>query len=155
MLLFSVITAIFALGVSALPSPRLAIDERDNYSNTRNDLGGACKPVTIIFARGTTEFGNVGTFAGPPFFNALGDIIGDSNIAVQGVNYPASIAGFLQGGDPAGASKLAALTNQAAANCPNTQIVLGGYRQGILYPSHHKARLTTTSAKEHRLFIWA
>ena len=128
MFLSSVIAAFLALGVSALPAPRPDIDERDNYSITRNELSGPCKPVTIIFARGTTEFGNVGTFAGPPFFNAVGNILGDSNIAVQGVNYPASIAGYLEGGDPAGANQLAALTNQAASKCPSTQIVLSGYR---------------------------
>ena len=48
-------------------------------------------------------------------------MIGYSNIAVQGVDYGATIAGYLEGGDPAGASTLAALTNQAASQCPSTQ----------------------------------
>ena len=107
-----------------------ALSERDTWSGTRNDLSGPCLPVTIIFARGTVELGNVGTFAGPPFFNALADIIGDSNIAVQGVDYGATIAGYLEGGDPAGASTLASLTNEAASKCPDTLIILSGYRSG-------------------------
>jgi cutinase len=56
-------------------------------SDTENDLtdGSACKAVTVIFARGTTESGNVGSLAGPPFFSALATDIGASNLAVQGV----------------------------------------------------------------------
>jgi hypothetical protein len=144
MLLIPVLTTLLAFGIpiSGLPAsqPDLnerresinekpnSINERDNFSVTRNELSGPCKPVTIIFARGTTEFGNVGTFAGPPFFNAVGNRLGDSNVAVQGVDYPASIPGYLQGGDPKGATKMFALINQAATQCPSTQIVLSGYR---------------------------
>jgi len=66
---------------------------------TQNGLSGACGPVTVIFARGTTEPGNVGVLAGPPFFDALGSIIGSGNLVLQGVDYPASVEGFLEGGD--------------------------------------------------------
>lgn len=53
--------------------------------------GNCCTPLTIIFARGTTEFGNVGTFAGPPFFHVLRSQLGNSGVLVQGVDYPASL----------------------------------------------------------------
>ncbi|KAI5369835.1 Putative cutinase/acetylxylan esterase, alpha/Beta hydrolase [Septoria linicola] len=52
-----------------------------------------CRAVTILFVRGTAELGNVGTLTGPPFFEAVADRIGASNLAVQGVEYDASIAG--------------------------------------------------------------
>ena len=100
-----------------------------NYDITRNELG-ECKSVTVIFARGTIELGNVGSITGPPFFNALDVLIGFKNVAVQGVDYPATIGGYLQGGDQEGAQKLADLTEQAATQCPSTQIVLSGYSQG-------------------------
>lgn len=72
--------------------------------DTENDLtnGTPCKAMTVIFARGTTETGNVGTLAGPPFFSALKDLVGAENVAVQGVDYPADIPGFLAGGDANG-----------------------------------------------------
>lgn len=96
---------------------------------TRNDLSsGICKPVTVIYARGTSELGNVGLIAGPPFFNALADQIGSQNIAVQGVDYAASIVGYLAGGDKSGASTMAGLIKTALSKCPETQIVLSGYR---------------------------
>lgn len=103
--------------------------ERTSFSTTRNELG-ECAPITVIFARGTVEPGNVGDLAGPPFFNALDILYGDSNVAVQGVDYPATIAGYLGGGDAGGAATLAALTDQAASQCPDTQIILSGYSQG-------------------------
>lgn len=107
----------------------MALEARDDWSPTRNDLvDGGCKPVTIIFARGTLELGNVGSLAGPPFFNALCDIVGEDNIAVQGVDYGATIAGYLEGGDPAGAATMASLAEQAVSQCPDTKIVLSGYR---------------------------
>lgn len=100
-----------------------------NYDITRNELG-ECKPVTVIFARGTIELGNVGSITGPPFFNALDVVLGAENVAVQGVDYPADILGYLEGGDPGGAATTASLLNQAANQCPDTQIVLSGYSQG-------------------------
>ncbi|KAI9713722.1 MAG: hypothetical protein M1812_006560 [Candelaria pacifica] len=103
---------------------------RGNWDVTRNELSSACKPVTVIFARGTIELGNVGNLAGPPFFNALDDAIGATNVAYQGVDYPADVLGYLAGGSTAGAAKLASLTTDAASKCPDTQIVLSGYSQG-------------------------
>ena len=128
-----VLAAIFGFGASALPitstSSPADLVVRDNFDITRNDLvNGVCAPVTVIFARGTVELGNVGALAGPPFFNALADIISSQNLAVQGVDYGATIAGYLEGGDPAGAATLAALVNLAVSQCPSTQIVLSGYR---------------------------
>ncbi|KFX96247.1 hypothetical protein V495_03604 [Pseudogymnoascus sp. VKM F-4514 (FW-929)] len=101
-------------------------------SDTRNDLtdGSACKAVTVIFARGTTESGNVGSLAGPPFFSALATAIGTDNLAVQGVEYPADIAGFLAGGDAGGSKKMAELVGQAMTQCPDTKVVMSGYSQG-------------------------
>lgn len=109
---------------------------QDDWDVERNELttvaGVGCKPITVIFARGTIELGNVGDLVGPPFFNDLDDLIGADNIAVQGVDYPATIAGYLIGGDPGGAQTTADLLNQAATNCPDTQIVLSGYSQGAM-----------------------
>lgn len=82
-------TAISFFGAS-LAAPT-AIETRQ-LSSTRNDLSGACKDVTVIYARGTTELGNVGSIAGPPFFSALALKIGSSRVAVQGVDYPGMLS---------------------------------------------------------------
>lgn len=103
------------------------ISKRLSLSDTRNQLG-ECRPVTVIFARGTIETGNVGAIVGPPFFSALGLAIGDENVGVQGVDYLATILGYLEGKDTNGAATLASLLEQAVSLCPLTQIVLSGYR---------------------------
>jgi cutinase len=97
---------------------------------TQNDLlnGTPCKALTVIFARGTSSPGNVGESTGPPFFQAIAKLVGASNLAVQGVTYPASIPGFLAGGDAAGSKTLASLVNQAFTQCPSTKVVVSGYR---------------------------
>ena len=106
------------------------LQKRQNeFDITRNELG-QCKPVTVIFARGTIELGNVGSLAGPPFFAALAALIGADKFSVQGVDYPATILGYLEGGDAGGAATTASLLEQAASQCPDTQIVLSGYSQG-------------------------
>ncbi|KAJ9657832.1 hypothetical protein H2201_008045 [Coniosporium apollinis] len=115
---------------------------------TQNDLtnGSPCKDVTIIFARGTTEDGNVGTSTGPPFFEALGRLIGPSRVAVQGVNYAANVGGFLAGGDRAGSALMAQLAARAVTQCPGTKLVLGGYSQGAQVVHNAAAQLSATTA---------
>lgn len=73
----------------AAPAPRvLPVKRQYTGVDTENQLtdGTPCRELTIIFARGTTEPGNVGTLAGPPFFQAVANMIGASNVAVQGVS---------------------------------------------------------------------
>ncbi|KAL2076206.1 hypothetical protein VTL71DRAFT_1149 [Oculimacula yallundae] len=100
-------------------------------ASTQNGLSaGNCKAMTVIFARGTTEQGNVGTLSGPPMFDALSKMVGPNNLAVQGVDYAADIPGFLAGGDAKGSAKMAQLVTQAMTDCPDTQVVMSGYSQG-------------------------
>lgn len=91
-------------------------------------LNGPCKKITVIFARGTSEGGNIGALVGPQLSAAVKNRLGSGNVAFQGVDYPADIGGYLIGGSPSGATQLANLVNTAATKCPQTQIVLSGYR---------------------------
>ena len=67
-------------------APGFSQIEARQTGDTQNDIinGSPCKALTVIFARGTTETGNVGTLAGPPFFQALYKNIGSSKVALQG-----------------------------------------------------------------------
>ncbi|TDZ15104.1 Cutinase [Colletotrichum sidae] len=114
---------------SATPLGPLAPRQADFSANTQNGLSGECKQMIVVFARGTTEGGNVGTLAGPPFFQSLATQVG-GNLAVQGVEYPADIPGFLAGGDASGSQQMAQLTQQALANCPGSSVIMSGYSQG-------------------------
>lgn len=140
--------ALFLLVASSSATPVAQATRRQlATSTTENDLtdGSACKAVTVIFARGTTETGNVGSVAGPPFFSALSTDIGAGNLAVQGVAYAADIPGFLEGGDPTGSSTMASLVSQAQTQCPSTKIVMSGYSQGGQLV--HNAAKTLTAAQ--------
>jgi cutinase len=81
----------------------IATGDQDTY----NELGGPCTEYTLVFARGTTEPGNVGILVGPPFITALKSLVGDSALTVQGVNnYGATIDQYLEGGDPVGSVEM-------------------------------------------------
>ena len=108
--------------------------DRHPGTATENDVvNGVCKPVTLIHARGTTETGNMGQTVGPALSMAMKAAF-PNQVAVQGVDYPADIAGATSGAlnpDAAqGAQDMASKAKMASANCPNTQIVLSGYSQG-------------------------
>ncbi|KAH8723270.1 cutinase, partial [Phaeosphaeriaceae sp. PMI808] len=90
-----------------------------------------CADMTVIFARGTTEPGNMGLVTGPPFIDALGKQLGGKSLAVQGVEYPATFAGFNRNGTD-GVPSMTSFINDAISNCPNTKVVMSGYSQGAL-----------------------
>ncbi|KAJ6556160.1 cutinase-domain-containing protein [Mycena capillaripes] len=118
-------------------------------SDEEDQLSGPCRPATFIFARGTSEDGNVGARVGPPLIADLRAALGTDGIAAQGVNYSASVLGYLEGGDPAGSVTMATLINTAASKCPSTQIVIGGYSQGAQLV--HNAASTLSAAVTARI----
>jgi cutinase len=86
-----------------------------------------CSAVTLIFARGTTEVGNMGTCVGPELASALRAEI--PSLSVQGVDYPANSYGNTEYG-ASGGPYMAMLAREARRQCPDTKIVLAGYSQG-------------------------
>jgi cutinase len=97
--------------VSKLAPEEHALSKRQYSSSTYNQLtdGTACRAISLIYARGTGQQGNVGDAAavGPLFFNQLASRVGGtSRLAIQGVTYSASVSGFLQGGDPTGSTTM-------------------------------------------------
>ncbi|EGY17577.1 cutinase [Verticillium dahliae VdLs.17] len=93
---------------------------------------GGCRDVIFVFARGTSEQGNMGTLVGPPLSGGLKSIYGDSRVATEGVNYAAIPApNFLPGGtDGPSIAAMSSILLGAAMNCPASKVVVGGYSQG-------------------------
>ncbi|TFK97287.1 cutinase-domain-containing protein [Pterulicium gracile] len=171
---FALVLALFSLlpFVASLPAPagaavpsspkvvdaliqQSAVAEASLIGDTENELSGPCKALTLIYARGTTEPGNVGGSTGQALFTALRSRLGSSAIDVQGVNYPADVAGYLVGGDPAGSTTMFNLINQAASKCPNTKIVIGGYSQGAQLTHNASERLSAaTTARIAAVFAY-
>lgn len=95
---------------------------------TMNGLDNpVCSEVTLIFARGTTEQGNMGTGVGQQLAKALRAQY--PSLSVQGVDYPANSEGDTHFG-ASGGPMMAQLAHEARCKCPDTKIVLTGYSQG-------------------------
>lgn len=84
--------ALLSLGALAAASPivvkPIVVKRQYTLDDTENQLtdGTPCRDLTILFARGTLEGGNVGEVAGPPFFQAVANMTGAAAVAVQGVS---------------------------------------------------------------------
>jgi cutinase len=88
---------------------------------------------------------------------------GTNQLAIQGVDYPADLTGFLAGGSPIGVvvmyalpspffykshTSRAKLINHTLAACPNTPLLLSGYSQGAQLVHQAAASLpANTTAK--------
>lgn len=86
----------------------------------------ACPDVQVVFARGTGEPAGAGR-VGDAFVDALRPLVPGKSVAVDAVNYPASLD-FMRAAD--GANEASAFVQNTVATCPDTKIVLGGYSQG-------------------------
>lgn len=110
--MISLTSFIFSLLVTTTLSAPAAITKRQYTSDTYNQLtdGTPCRNISLIYARGLNEAGNIGGPAdlGPLFLNEVATKVGgEDKIAVQGINYAASYFGLLIGGDPFGSIAMA------------------------------------------------
>ncbi|TPX15908.1 uncharacterized protein E0L32_000242 [Thyridium curvatum] len=130
-----------------------------SVENQLPKAGEPCPSVTIIYARGTYEIGNVGVLVGPGFFEAVKLATSATNssvsVAVQGVEYAAIFPEYVKGGDRAGSQKMYSYppsqsiqvpgarsatdflpitraddVSQALEVCPQTKVVMAGFSQG-------------------------
>lgn len=85
-----------------------------------------CPDVQVVFARGTNEPPGVGRI-GQAFVDALTPRVGGKSLGVYAVDYPASFD-FQRAAD--GVVDAGNHVRTMASDCPNTQMVLGGYSQG-------------------------
>jgi cutinase len=97
-----------------------------------NTAADACTPYIMLYARGTTESGDLGATVGPALKAGL---MGDKNWSVRGINsrdgYDASLNGiYCIGMDGGMACK--GILEKMAAQCPTSKFVTAGYSQGAM-----------------------
>ncbi|TKX20949.1 cutinase-like protein 8 [Elsinoe australis] len=154
------VAAVLAAASTAIASPisnRLAgIHEIANAvlvprqtGTTATELeSGACKRIIFIYARGSTEPGNLGDSGGPQVCDGLKSRYGAANVACQGVGgpYTASLLDNLSstGTSTAAINEGLRLFNLANTKCPNSIIVGGGYSQGAAVIHGLAKKLSTT-----------
>jgi len=135
--------------VTAAPVTELIERQLGAVGTTANELSvGSCRDIIFIFARGSTEIGNLGGSVGPPTCNGLKREYGSSRVACQGVGgpYDATLgANLLPEGTTSGAYneaiRLFALAN---TKCPGSTVVAGGYSQGAAVMVASIRRLSST-----------
>ncbi|KAH7133817.1 cutinase [Dactylonectria macrodidyma] len=127
------LATIFALAATSLAIPMNGkSSKRQSTGITANEFKeGGCNDIIMIWSRGSTEVGNMGTVVGPDLADNLKEAF-PGQVAVQGVDYAALIStNFVAGGaDPKGISEMQSILSDAISQCPNSTIVTGGYSQG-------------------------
>ncbi|KAK1499582.1 cutinase [Colletotrichum cuscutae] len=127
---------------------------------TSNELesgsSSACPKVIFIFARASTEPGNMvsrpnffhGISAGPIVGDALKSRYGSSQVWVQGVGGPYSAdlaSNFLpEGTSTVAINEAKRLFTLANTKCPNSAVVAGGYSQGTAVMASSISTLSST-----------
>jgi cutinase len=86
----------------------------------------ACSDVELVFARGTNEDPGLGKVGGA-FLPALKTVLPGKSVSSYAVEYKASAD---QSSAGPGATVMSKYITQAAAACPSTIYVIGGYSQG-------------------------
>lgn len=91
---------------------------------TRSDIAdnASCADMTVVFARGTTEPGNMGVFVGSELVSAISNAMPGTSINVQGVEYAASVEGYLAGGGKDGATSM--YGSHLSKFCTNDQLLV-------------------------------
>lgn len=116
----------------ALPSPFPApAPTLSPPSDTRNDiLLSHCRPLTLLYARGTSSPGNLGLSPSVELITAIERLLpnGSEDLAVQGVmHYPASPEDVEQmDGSESAALNMVYLTGWWRGRCERTKMVWGG-----------------------------
>jgi hypothetical protein len=113
------------------PEPCKAAADCNYCYLTMNDLkNGPCKAVTWIFARASTELGNMGASVGTLIGMQLNSTYGHNNVAIQGVDYEAGILGNIGGVGCSnkGVTNAGAMITLAHTKCPKTVVLVGAYR---------------------------
>jgi hypothetical protein len=90
-------------------------------------FAGPCPDVQVVFARGTDDPPGLGP-TGQAFVDSLRPRVGAKSLDVYPVNYPATHDWTSAGED--GIRDAGAHVVSMAHDCPNTNMVLGGYSQG-------------------------
>jgi len=112
--------------VPVIPGPGPAPDSPAPPAAPAPLAAPGCPDVEVVFARGTTEAPGIGAM-GQAFVDDLRPKLGARTVGVYAVDYPASpdFPTAVQGITDASTH-----VQEMAANCPDTQLVLGGYSQG-------------------------
>jgi cutinase len=97
------------------------------FASLDSTASADCTPIIMIYARGTWEPGSPPSQVGAPLINALGARY-PGKVDAQIVQYNGGASGYLTGGSVDGIRKMEQMTKTAVSKCPNSKILMVGYR---------------------------
>jgi len=115
---------LFAAAVFAAP-----LDTANESSSDNSNASGDCKPIIMIYARGTWEPGSPPNQVAAPLIKAL-DAKYPGQVDARIVEYSGGATGYLTGGDVAGTTLMEKMTKDAVSKCPDSKLLMIGYSQG-------------------------
>jgi cutinase len=140
---------LYALAATALAGPAGVHSpslHRRKFGTANDFVEGGCKGVVMVYARASTEIGNIVRPYTSPFLireidveqgESCGPILQaklkaayKNDFAMQGVDYPADLGSNFQkaGSNAKAINTMASLLQQVASKCPKAKIAAGGYR---------------------------
>lgn len=130
-MLFSILSLVATAAAIPLNLPPRQLLDRTSITEHEFSLSLRCAKVVFVWARGSTEAGNMGTVIGQPLGDELRSEFG-SDLQIEGVDYAALLStNYLPGGtDLAAELEMRGILNDVHRRCPNAVIVTGGYSQG-------------------------
>jgi hypothetical protein len=115
-----------------------------------------CTKNIVLFARGTTEIGQLGISVGP----ALSSGLSGRDWSVVGIPYDADMAGDACLGLPGG-MVAKDMINQAVKKCPNAKLFVSGYSEGgmvahngVAYADEEAKKHVTVSSANTQILLW-
>jgi hypothetical protein len=120
-LLFAAITV-----AAPLDATNKSTSEKTSSSGDSNALED-CKPIIMIYARGTWEPGTPPNQVAAPLIKALESKY-PGKVESQIVQYDGGATGYLTGGSTDGIQKMEKMTKAAVSKCPNSKLLMIGYR---------------------------
>ncbi|KAI4941017.1 hypothetical protein J4E91_011010 [Alternaria rosae] len=136
-------------GSAVVATRQIFFDRTDLTENEFSSrLGGGCRDVIFVWARGSTEAGNMGSIIGQPLGDELRREYGD-DLAIEGVDYAALLStNYLPGGtDLVSEREMRGILEDINRQCPSAIIVCGGYSQGAAV-NHRAIEDLSTSVKD-------
>jgi cutinase len=122
--------SILLFAAAAIAAPLDAANQFSGPAVAASDnveAGGPCKPITMIYARGTWEPGSPPSQVAAPLIKAL-EVKYPGKVEALIVEYDGGASGYLTGGSVDGTQKMEKMTKEAASRCPDSKILLVGYR---------------------------
>ncbi|KAG9201208.1 hypothetical protein G6514_005937 [Epicoccum nigrum] len=158
--LFSLLTLVVAAAATPVVIPasksavvatrQLVFDRTSLTENEFSSIFGGCKDVIFVWARGSTELGNMGSIIGQPLGDELRREYG-SDLAIEGVDYAALLStNYLPGGtDILAELEMRGILEDINRRCPASVIVCGGYSQGAAV--NHRAIEDLSTAVKNQI----